>query len=148
MVHRAKGQSFLRRMGSEPAVRRIRAGWAGLAQWWSGEDGGTGTSIGLALVSLVALGLILVALIGNLLISRSQARIGADASALAAAAVLMKDGGIPCDQAGIVARANQGRMTSCRVEGEDVIVEVSISTGLAWIPQVTQVSRAGPQECP
>lgn len=147
MVHRTRGRSSLRRMGSEPEVGRIRAGWAGLVQWWCGEDKGTGTSMGLALMSLVALGLILVALIGNLLICRSRARTGADASALAAAAALMEESGPPCDQAAILAIANQGRMTSCKVEGEDVIVEVSVSTGLAWIPEVTQVARAGPREC-
>lgn len=141
-----------------PVWRMIPSGQAGRAcqrkrgpkpggPWWRGEDCGSGSSMGIALVALVALGLVIVAMVGNLLICRARARTAADASALAAATVLDEGSGSPCVQASAVASANRGNLTACTVEGEDVLVEVGVDTSVLIVPRVAQSSRAGPVGC-
>lgn len=141
-----------------PVWRMIPSGQAGRAcqrkrgpkpggPWWRDEDCGSGSSMGIALVALVALGLVIVAMVGNLLICRAGARTAADASALAAATVLDEGSGSPCVQASVVASADRGNLTACTVEGEDVLVEVGVDTSVLIIPRVAQSSRAGPVDC-
>lgn len=115
--------------------------------WWRGEDCGSGSSMGIALVALVALGLVIAAMVGNLLICRTRARTAADASALAAATVLDEGSGSPCARASAVASANHGDLTACTVESEDVLVEVGVDTSVLIVPRVAQSSRAGPVDC-
>ena len=115
--------------------------------WIRGSDTGSGTVLGIMLMTLVGLGLVLAALLGNLMICRTRARTGADVSALAAASALDEGQAQPCNLASRVARLNRGVLTDCQVDGGDVRVSVGVDTGVPMIPRLVQSARAGPEPC-
>ena len=126
-------------------VRRKRAERTG--SWLGGSDPGSGTVLGIMLMALVGLGLVLAALLGNLMICRAHARTGADVSALAAASALDEGQAQPCTLASRVARLNSGILTDCQVDGSDVKVSVGVDTGVSMMPRLVQSARAGPEPC-
>ena len=69
----------------------------------------------------------------------------AELAALSAAAA-RSNGGDPCDTAGVIAVANRVELTSCRVEGDDVVIEVTATVPLPWQldGRLTARARAGP----
>jgi len=74
-----------------------------------------------------------------------RAQAAADLAALGAARVL-RSGGDACGEAGRLASANLGRLTSCRVSGSDVRVTVDVA-GPHWLgppADLAAESRAGP----
>lgn len=74
-----------------------------------------------------------------------SAQSAADLSALAGAAGLQK-GGDACVAASRIAGANDARLASCLVQGEEVVVEVTVA-GPRWLGQHADLSaraRAGP----
>ncbi|AKV55681.1 pilus assembly protein, probably tadF [Bifidobacterium actinocoloniiforme DSM 22766] len=111
-------------------------------------DRGSGTAMGVMLVAIVALGLVLVATLGNILVCQSRARTAADASALAAASALDEGSGAPCSAATTVATANKASLASCQVEGQDALVRVEVATQVPFATQVSKEARAGPRDCP
>ena len=115
--------------------------------WVRGSDPGSGTVLGIMLMTLVGLGLVLAALLGNLMICRTRARTGADVSALAAASALDEGQAQPCNLASRVARLNRGVLTDCQVDGGDVRVSVGVDTGVPMMPRLVQSARAGPEPC-
>ena len=115
--------------------------------WIRGSDPGSGTVLGIMLMALVGLGLVLAALLGNLMICRTRARTGADVSALAAASALDEGQAQPCNLASRVARFNRGVLTDCQVDGSDVRVSVGVETGVPMMPRLVQSARAGPEPC-
>ena len=115
--------------------------------WIRGSDPGSGTVLGIMLMTLVGLGLVLAALLGNLMICRTRARTGADVSALAAASALDEGQAQPCNLASRVARLNRGVLTDCQVDGGDVRVSVGVDTGVPMMPLLVQSARAGPEPC-
>ncbi|KJY63887.1 Rv3654c family TadE-like protein [Bifidobacterium polysaccharolyticum] len=115
--------------------------------WIRGSDPGSGTVLGIMLMTLVGLGLVLAALLGNLMICRTRARTGADVSALAAASALDEGQAQPCNLASRVARLNRGVLTDCQVDGVDVRVSVGVDTGVPMMPRLVQSARAGPEPC-
>ena len=115
--------------------------------WIRGSDPGSGTVLGIMLMALVGLGLVLAALLGNLMICRAHARTGADVSALAAASALDEGQAQPCTLASRVARLNRGVLTDCQVDGGDVKVSVGVETGVPMMPRLVQSARAGPEPC-
>jgi secretion/DNA translocation related TadE-like protein len=73
------------------------------------------------------------------------AQAAADLSALAGAAEL-QEGEDACGAAGRIAGANHASLTSCRVQGQEVVVEVMVA-GPRWLGQDDDLSaraRAGP----
>ena len=73
------------------------------------------------------------------------AQSAADLSALAGAAGL-QDGEDACAAASRIAGANDARLSSCVVQGEEVVVEVTVA-GPRWLGQDADLSaraRAGP----
>ena len=126
-------------------VRRKRAERTG--SWLGGSDPGSGTVLGIMLMALVGLGLVLAALLGDLMICRTRARTGADVSALAAASALDEGQAQPCTLASRVARLNRGVLTDCQVDGSDVRVSVGVETGVPMMPRLVQSARAGPEPC-
>ena len=126
-------------------VRRTRVERTG--SWLGGSDPGSGTVLGIMLMALVGLGLVLAALLGNLMICRAHARTGADVSALAAASALDEGQAQPCTLASRVARLNRGVLTDCQVDGRDVKVSVGVDTGVSMMPRLVQSARAGPELC-
>lgn len=127
--------------------RWCKAGAGSVRPWWDGADKGSGSVLGIVLVSLAAMGLVLVAMVGNLLICRGRAQTAADAAALSAATALYEGRDSPCVRAASVAAANKGTLTTCTVEEEDVLVDVGVDTSVLIVPRVVQSSRAGPVDC-
>ncbi|MBH9971220.1 flp pilus-assembly TadE/G-like family protein [Bifidobacterium sp. W8109] len=115
--------------------------------WIRGSDTGSGTVLGIMLMTLVGLGLVLAALLGNLMICRTRARTGADVSALAAASALDEGQAQPCTLASRVARLNRGVLMDCQVDEGDVKVSVGVDTGVPMMPRLVQSARAGPESC-
>ena len=115
--------------------------------WIRGSDPGSGTVLGIMLMTLVGLGLVLAVLLGNLMICRTRARTGADVSALAAASALDEGQAQPCNLASRVARLNRGVLTDCQVDGGDVRVSIGVDTGVPMMPRLVQSARAGPEPC-
>lgn len=111
------------------------------------QEEGAGTAMSLAVIA-VALSLALGA-IGLIQAqgASGRARLAADLAALAGATVLSSvlAPGSPCAMAEHVARANGARVTSCRVSGEDVRVDVVVpATVLGVARQARASARAGP----
>jgi len=108
------------------------------------NDRGAGTVLALALVlAVVAVGLSGVGLAAALT-ARQRVIGAADLAALAAAdAASGAIGGVPCDIAAGVARANAARLTGCEMDG--LVVSVTVAGSFAGIPVVAH-SRAGPPE--
>jgi len=78
--------------------------------------------------------------------ARHQARNAADFGALAGAARALDGDAVACGRADELARANGGRLVSCRLDGLDVIVRAEVSVALLpWLTHTaTATSRAGP----
>lgn len=87
--------------------------------------------------------------VAAIFVAHRQAQAAADLAALAGAtAIAVRDGRDPCGQAAGVAAANGATLSSCAVEGEDVVVEVVV-TGPRWLGQdedLTGRARAGPAD--
>ncbi|EEH66473.1 hypothetical protein HMPREF0058_0685 [Actinomyces urogenitalis DSM 15434] len=55
----------------------------------------------------------------------------------------------PCAVAHQVAGANRAQVVSCLIEGEDVVVQVSVSTSVLGVPRSARgAARAGPARSP
>ncbi len=96
--------------------------------------------MGLLLVIGAALGVV-----AAMVRAHRVAQSGADLAALAGAHGVAL-GGDACAAAGRIAAANDVRLTSCRVEGRDVVVMV-VAPGPHWLGQtadLTAQARAGP----
>ena len=96
--------------------------------------------VGVLLVIGAALGVV-----GALVRAHRVAQSGADLSALAGAhgLALGRDG---CTDAGRIAAANDVRLSTCRVEGREVVVTV-VAPGPHWLGQTADLwaqARAGP----
>lgn len=93
-----------------------------------------------AIATLVAIAGLLWGL-GAATIARHRAAGAADLAALAAAGQVVRGVDAACGRAQWVADRMTARMVSCRFEGWDALVEVSVDTGLG--PAVGR-ARAGP----
>jgi secretion/DNA translocation related TadE-like protein len=94
-----------------------------------------------AVLMLVGCGL---ALAVGLVRAHRSAESAADLAALAGARGL--ESGDGCGAASRIASANDARLTSCRVDGRDVVVSVTVS-GPAWLglhADLAAEARAGP----
>lgn len=69
--------------------------------------------MGLLLIALAAVGLVVVASLGNILVCQSKARTAADSAALAAASTLDEGYPLPSAQATTITIANGGQVVSC-----------------------------------
>lgn len=84
--------------------------------------------------------------VGALVVDHRRAQAAADLAALAGATARADRGGVACPAAQQVAAANGAELATCVVEGEDVLVEVTVS-GPRWLGQDQDLSaqaRAGP----
>lgn len=115
--------------------------------WMRGNDVGSGTMAGVALILLSGVLLAAVASAGNLLLCQTRARSVADLAAVSAASAMRNGIDDPCVVADVVVLANDGRSVSCLVENEDVQVDVSVPTKVPFVPWVSISSRAGPVSC-
>jgi secretion/DNA translocation related TadE-like protein len=111
---------------------------------------------GAASILVLAIGLVLVAAgiagaaVGAARVGRHQARTAADLGALAGAARAVEGAEVACERAGRLAFANGGRMTACRVDGLEIVVEVEVV--VRPLPGLTRdasaAARAGPVSMP
>jgi secretion/DNA translocation related TadE-like protein len=111
---------------------------------------------GAASIFVLALGLVLVAAglagaaIGAARVGRHQARTAADLGALAGAARAVEGPASACRRAGHLASANQARMTTCHLDGMEIVIEVQVT--VTPLPGLTRyasaAARAGPISVP
>ncbi|MFC3382813.1 Rv3654c family TadE-like protein [Couchioplanes azureus] len=114
--------------------------------------GSTRTDRGAASIFVLAVGLVLVAggvagaAVGAARVGRHEARTAADLGALAGAMRAVEGRQAACARAAEIAAANGGRLTSCRLDGFDVVIEVE--TVVTPLPGLTThasaAARAGP----
>lgn len=111
------------------------------------DETGSGTVLAVGLIGvLLALSLALTGVV-QAQSGTSRARAGADLAALAGATALtsVHAPGDPCAMAQRVAGANRATVTSCRVEGEDVIVDAAVEVSVLGARcTATASARAGP----
>ena len=99
------------------------------------------------MIAVAAAMIVLVAAIGNVMLCQSQARSVADAAALAAATALYQGKDNPCGEASEIVGIQRAILAECRVDNEDVIVNVHVTTRVAAVGEVSRAARAGPQVC-
>ncbi|GAA3347411.1 flp pilus-assembly TadE/G-like family protein [Amorphoplanes nipponensis] len=111
---------------------------------------------GAASIFVLALGLVLVAAgiagaaAGAARVGRHQARTAADLGALAGAARAVEGSEAACARAERLAFANGARMTGCRLDGLEIVIEVRVAvTPLPGLTRyATAAARAGPVSLP
>jgi secretion/DNA translocation related TadE-like protein len=86
--------------------------------------------------------------VGSVAMAKERARTAADLSALAGAAVLVRDEGDPCARAHAIAVANGGLLSRCAVDGRDLRVWITVRlpgalTGFG-LGNASARARAGP----
>ncbi|OFE18790.1 hypothetical protein BA895_00970 [Humibacillus sp. DSM 29435] len=109
-----------------------------------GRDRGAGTVLAVTLTGVV-LGVTLAALVlGSAVVASHRARLASDLAALAGAsqAQLGVGAGQACAEAGRVAASNGATLSWCSVDGQEVLLVVSVPAGLTGL--ATARSRAGP----
>ena len=134
--------------GDAPGRDRVRRSW--LAGWRSRRDRGAATifvlGVGLVLVLAGAAG----AAVGAARLSRHQAQVAADLGALAGAARAIEGAASACARAAEFVAANRARLTSCRVEGLEIVIyaEVVVSPLPGLTRRAVAGARAGPVFAP
>ena len=111
----------------------------------SRDQRGAASLLAVALLSVLLLVGAALGVVAAMVWAHRTAQAAADLSALAGAAEL-QEGEDACGAAGRIADANHASLTSCRVEGEVVVVEVMV-TGPRWLGQdadLSALARAGP----
>jgi secretion/DNA translocation related TadE-like protein len=103
------------------------------SRWWAR----TRRDRGAATVFVLAIGLVLVAAggagaaVGAARVGRHQAQLAADLGALAGAARAIEGQATACAEAARFVAANAGRMSSCEVQGLEIVVQADVDvTGL------------------
>nr|WP_040521865.1 Rv3654c family TadE-like protein [Gordonia araii] len=114
-----------------------------------GDEDGSATVVGVAVVACLVAVTIALAHVGTAVLARHRAASAADLSALAAASVLLGGSADPCATATRIVRAqgySQMRIDSCVIDGEDVVVEVALPVGLGrfGVRTARARARAGP----
>lgn len=110
------------------------------------DDRGSATvwaAIGISVITTV----LLVGLhLGSAVVARHRAEAAADLAALAAAAVAVEGADAACRRAAQLAAAGGGTVTSCLLDGWDVVVEVDVGVPIAvpGLDRATGQARAGP----
>lgn len=109
------------------------------------DERGSATLFAVACLSLLLVLGAALGVVSALVHAHRQAQAAADLAALAGAQALAR-GDDACGAASDIASANEARLTSCRVEDRDVVVDVEV-TGPRWLGQtgdLTGQARAGP----
>lgn len=109
------------------------------------DERGVGTVLGLTMIALLTMFALVVAGVTTLVDAHRRAQAAADLAALAGAQGRAA-GRDPCAAAAQVAGRNDARLTSCRLDGTDVLVEVAVSAprSLGLRDPLPARARAGP----
>jgi len=111
----------------------------------SRDQRGAASLLVVALLSVLLLVGAALGVVAAMVWAHRVAQSAADLSALAGAADL-QEGGDACAAASRIAGANDASLASCLVQGEEVVVEVTVA-GPRWLGQHSDLSaraRAGP----
>jgi secretion/DNA translocation related TadE-like protein len=111
----------------------------------SRDQRGSATLLAVSFLGVLLLVGAALGVVAAMLGAHRSAQAAADLAALAAATEL-RHGGDSCGRASQIARANGAGLRSCTVQGEAVVVEVTV-TGPRWLSQRGDLSaraRAGP----
>ena len=111
----------------------------------SPDQRGSASMLAVALLSVLLLVGAALGGVAAIVWAHRTAQSAADLSALAGATDL-QEGADACGTAARIAGVNHARLTSCVVQGEEVVVEVTV-TGPRWLGQEADLSaraRAGP----
>ena len=109
------------------------------------DERGAGSLLVVSFLSFLLLVGAALGVVAAMVGAHRMAQSAADLAALAAA-VDLQEGEDPCAAASRIAGANHARLTSCLVQGEEVVVEVAVA-GPRWLGQAADLSaraRAGP----
>lgn len=115
--------------------------------WLHANDKGSGTFLGAILVAVAAIGLVVIASLGNIIVCKAKGRTAADSAVLAAASALQEGDSSPCDQAAKIAAINESELITCALQGKDVQVTVQVHTKVPFVSRVSVMARAGPEDC-
>lgn len=87
-----------------------------------------------------------VAVLGSVAVTRHRAAAAADLAALAAAAHALEGEGVACAAARTIAAAHHATLSSCRLDGSEALVRVTVTPGSAVARWGTAraIARAGP----
>ena len=109
-------------------------------------DAGVAGVLVMALASVLALVGALSSTLAAVAVARQRAAGVADLAALAAAGLALEGPAVACGRASALARRNGGRLTSCRLDGEqvEVVAEVQPAGVLGGLGAATARARAGP----
>jgi secretion/DNA translocation related TadE-like protein len=112
----------------------------------SDRDRGSATIWAVAGIAALCLVAVVVLTYGTVVQTRHRAAAAADLAALAGAVYAPYGAPVACGRARWVATGMRVRITSCRLSGWDILVEVSgvLPAGLSRFGDVTAHSRAGP----
>lgn len=111
------------------------------------NERGSGTVLALGIIGVLVVITVAISGLIQAQVASGRARSAADLSALAGATALSSvlAPADPCATAGRVAQANGAVLESCVVDGEDVVVTVSVHTTVLGVPRQAQsAARAGP----
>ena len=110
-----------------------------------GEERGAATVLVVAVAGLLLMIGLAVGGVAAVVVTHRAAQSAADLAALAGAGAAAT-GNDACTAAGVIARANDARLTSCTVEVSDVVVQVSriARPGFGLSFDLTADARAGP----
>lgn len=117
-------------------------------------DRGSATVLALALMSVVAVAVLVLWALADVVVARQRASVAADLAALAAVPHVGAGRTATCERAADLATRNGTRLVDCRIDGADVVVAVERDlTGAAarmaaWAsaapPSIVVRARAGP----
>jgi secretion/DNA translocation related TadE-like protein len=129
-----------------PGNARARFGKRGNRHRRRDRDRGAATIFLLGVGSVLVAAGVAGAAVGSARIGRHQAQIAADLGALAGAAHAIEGEEAACAQAARFAAANHGRLTSCHLDGLDIVLRTDVAlTPLRGVTRHAQASaRAGP----
>lgn len=110
----------------------------------AGRDRGAGTVLAVTLTGVVLAVTLAALVLGSAVVASHRARLAADLAALAGASHAQTgvSAGQACAEAGRVAASNGATLSWCSVDGEEVLLVVSVRAGLTM--PATARSRAGP----
>lgn len=110
----------------------------------AGRDRGAGTVLAVTLTGVVLAITLAALMLGSAVVASHRARLAADLAALAGASQTQTgvSAGQACAEAGRVAAVNGATLSRCSVDGEDVVLVVSVDAGVTG--QAIARSRAGP----
>ena len=111
------------------------------------RDEGVSTVFGALMIGLLIVVTGVCLRLGGATLARQQAETAADLGALAGAADALRGSDVACSAAARVVAANHGRLTSCLLDGLDVLVQAEVPVP-AFGGAASGRARAGPVSTP